>query len=209
MTDENSTKFHEIPAITLQTAYVVKTKEMVEQKRTKVKKGLFLDMFSRSLGIITTACEKAGIDRKTYYNWIRDDAEFKDSVANTERDRTSEVRDRLYEKIMKKDGASIRFYLERKDPSFKLRTAHEIEPGTGKSLEQALEDYAIKLIEEEDGQSKDTKKDADKPADNRVDVSDQKQTGSEDAVQTERSTKTVLGEKDPKKPDTQSPPKRA
>lgn len=49
------------------------------------KKKRFIENIKKSLGIISTACVNTEISRQTFYNWIRDDEEFKkqyDEIAN-------------------------------------------------------------------------------------------------------------------------------
>ena len=47
-----------------------------EQERTKIAKKNFLEALKKSLGVITPACNLAGIGRKTYYRWIENDLNF-------------------------------------------------------------------------------------------------------------------------------------
>jgi len=220
MTDENLTQSDTILDITKQTSYVVKaggvflkcdyvviSKEKAEQARTIKNKIKFLKVFGTSLGIIRSTCKTIGISRETFYTWWRNDKDFAQAILVAGQDRNSEVQDQLFQKIHDGDGACIRFYLERKDPGYKAKSVSEIVPGTGISLEEALENYALNKIKEEDGQNKDIKKDAKQPDDNRVDVSDKKQAGPSGAVPVQPGPKAVLETKDTKKPDTESPAK--
>ena len=70
-----------------------------EQDRTMAKKQLFLAVFSMTLGVVTTTCERAKIHRDTYYDWRKKDPEFAAAVksACTE---------------------SIRYFVNRKDNGF-------------------------------------------------------------------------------------------
>ena len=47
---------------------------------TKEKKYKFLEVFEKYLGNISQSCKVIGIDRKTYYNWINKDNNFKNKV---------------------------------------------------------------------------------------------------------------------------------
>jgi len=40
-----------------------------------------LTVLRKSLGIVTTACDAVGISRQTHYNWLRNDPEYAQQVA--------------------------------------------------------------------------------------------------------------------------------
>jgi len=48
----------------------------------KGKKKQFLEELTKSQGIISTATDKTGIHRQTYYIWINKDKKFKEAVQN-------------------------------------------------------------------------------------------------------------------------------
>lgn len=68
-----------------------------EQLRTKESKKELLKELVKSLGNVTTACKKIGIDRTTYYDWIAKDKKFKAMV-----DAVPEIRLDHYEKQLNK-----------------------------------------------------------------------------------------------------------
>ncbi len=49
---------------------------MQGKKTTSRDKKRFLDAFKRRHGIVTLACNDAGISNFTFYKWMRDDPEF-------------------------------------------------------------------------------------------------------------------------------------
>ena len=49
-------------------------------KRIQENKKDFLETFRECAGIITIACQKKGISRATFYNWLSGDKEFKKEV---------------------------------------------------------------------------------------------------------------------------------
>ncbi len=51
-----------------------------EQKRTRLSKKLLLESLEASLGIVTEACEKAGLSRTQHYHWMSEDEEYKKAV---------------------------------------------------------------------------------------------------------------------------------
>ncbi len=55
-------------------------------EQTEQRKKEMLDALERSLGIVSTAADKAGVGRTTHYQWLKDDPEYKkqvDSIANS------------------------------------------------------------------------------------------------------------------------------
>lgn len=58
---------------------------MSEKKETKsqnvsLKKSAMLKALENSLGVVTTACEVVGIDRRTHYRWLQEDEDYKAKV---------------------------------------------------------------------------------------------------------------------------------
>ena len=49
------------------------------------RKKQFLEELGKSWGIVTTACERTGVARKTYYNWLEKDEKFKQAVQNIQK----------------------------------------------------------------------------------------------------------------------------
>ena len=54
------------------------------KKRSERRKKKFLAAFKESLGIVSYACEAAGVSRQTYRNWINKDDEFRMQAENIE-----------------------------------------------------------------------------------------------------------------------------
>ena len=51
-----------------------------EQLSTKSKKKAMLSALEKSLGVVTTALRSTGVGRTAYYEWLKEDAEFKAKV---------------------------------------------------------------------------------------------------------------------------------
>jgi len=90
-----------------------------EQERTTKKKVEFLSEYQRLLGIITATCQKVGINRSTYYDWIDQDEEFKKAVEKLSIQQRGDVEDRLVKAIAADNIAAIIFYLKSKHPEYK------------------------------------------------------------------------------------------
>jgi hypothetical protein len=86
-----------------------------------------LDALERSLGIVSTACEKVGVDRKTHYNWLKDDAEYKDAVRAIEERTIDFAESHLHALIKDKNPAATIFFLKTKGKNRGYVERQEIE----------------------------------------------------------------------------------
>ncbi len=86
-----------------------------------------LDALERSLGIVSTACEKVGVDRKTHYNWLKDDAEYKDAVRAIEKRTIDFAESHLHALIKDKNPAATIFFLKTKGKNRGYVERQEIE----------------------------------------------------------------------------------
>lgn len=116
--------------------------EKKERERTTAKKKIFLDIYSRSMGTITLACEKADIGRTTFYEWRAEDDEFAQAVADIERQRVDMAEDRVFKLIQQDDGPTVRWYLEKVSPKYKARQVLEHHTG-----ENTMEDVVDRMME--------------------------------------------------------------
>lgn len=129
--------------------------DRAEQERTKVAKAKFLEVYEKTMGTITLACDQAGVSRQTFYNWLKDDANFRSAVNVVNENRVDQVEDRLLKLIQMDDGPSIRFFIDRKSPAYKKTSKLELEVGAGaRSLEEQLYDIARKRKEEAESKEK-------------------------------------------------------
>lgn len=93
---------------------------MTEEKENKVtqritsKQKTFLDLFKKASGNISIACEKTGISRGTYYNWINDNPRFKEKVDEVNESLIDFSESKLHLKINEGDTTAIIFHLKTK-----------------------------------------------------------------------------------------------
>jgi len=71
-----------------------------------------LDALKQTLGVVTPACENAGIDRTTHYKWMKEDEYYKNAVEEIENIALDFAESRLHRNIKDGDVASILFYLK-------------------------------------------------------------------------------------------------
>ena len=84
-----------------------------DEARQKKKKE-FLKVLKSNLGIVTATCEKVGMSRRTFYNWIESDEDFKTSVQEIYDYQCDYVESQLFKKIQQGSEKSIHFYLKYK-----------------------------------------------------------------------------------------------
>ena len=94
---------------------------------TKEKKYKFLEVFEKYLGNISQSCKVIGIDRKTYYNWINKDNNFKNKVNEILEAQIDLVESKLIEKIQNNDLGAIIFYLKTKGKNRGYSEKYELE----------------------------------------------------------------------------------
>jgi transposase-like protein len=71
-----------------------------------------IEALSNSLGNVTIACKLVGINRSTFYEWLKNDPEFKTEVEAIEEEALDFVEDALKKKIQQGDTTAIIFYLK-------------------------------------------------------------------------------------------------
>lgn len=65
-------------------------------------------------GIIVSACEMAGVGRKTYYEWLKKDKIFKEAIDIVFEEQVDFVEGKLLGRINMNDTTAIIFYLKTK-----------------------------------------------------------------------------------------------
>lgn len=78
-----------------------------------IKKELLKEL-EKTKGIITEAIKKVKISRGTFYNYLRDDTEFKERVHEITEAQIDWVESKFLQKIEKLDTAALIFYLKTK-----------------------------------------------------------------------------------------------
>ena len=82
-------------------------------KSLQYKKGL-IEAMENCHGIVSDACKSVGVSRVTYYEYYKNDKEFKQSIDDIENTVLDFVEGKLFELIEKKDVAATLFYLKTK-----------------------------------------------------------------------------------------------
>ena len=82
-------------------------------KTEQIKKAL-LEALEKSLGVVTAACKSIGIGRTTFYQYIKDDAEFAEAVKEIENVALDYTESQLFKQIKEGVPSCIIFYLKTK-----------------------------------------------------------------------------------------------
>lgn len=82
------------------------------KQQTALKKKEMIKALVKSLGIVTLACEKVGIERSTHYDWLKADIEYKTLVEDIGDVALDFAESMLHKQIQDKDTAATIFYLK-------------------------------------------------------------------------------------------------
>ena len=79
------------------------------------KKKAFLEALTETLGNITLASQKIGIERKTVYNWKNKDVDFANAIDEIQQEYVVDyVESKMIKKINEGESSMIMFYLNNK-----------------------------------------------------------------------------------------------
>ena len=96
---------------------MLKKNEIIPQNSTKLttaqKRRRFIEIYAKKLNI-SLACEDVGIDRGTYYNWVKRFPNFKKDMDERAEAVTDLVETKLISEISKGNARLIEFYLKNK-----------------------------------------------------------------------------------------------
>jgi len=82
--------------------------------KTKHNKKQLLAALEASLGVVTTACKKVGVSRKTFYHYLKTDPEFKLGVDDISEIALDFVESKLHQQISSGNTTATIFYLKTK-----------------------------------------------------------------------------------------------
>ena len=84
------------------------------KKERTLKKDTLLQALESSLGIVSTACNRTGISRSSFYKWYKEDEEFRQKVDEIDNVQLDYVETKLFKNIENEKEKSIIFYLQHK-----------------------------------------------------------------------------------------------
>lgn len=119
----------------------------------QLKKAM-IEAMRNSLGIVSTACDRVGISRTTFYEYYNNDAQFKADIDSIEDYVIDRVESRLHTNIKLGDVTSIIFYLKTKGRKRGYVEKHTIDLTsgdrelmslTGRELDGKIKDLETKV----------------------------------------------------------------
>jgi hypothetical protein len=101
-------------------------KSNASRTRTQLRKQAVIEALQKSLGIVSTACISAGINRSTFYEWVKNDPDFAKAVEEVEDFQLDYVEGKLLQNVKSNDTQSIIFYLKCKGGKRGYGEKHEV-----------------------------------------------------------------------------------
>ena len=120
-------------AQTTKSKHAVKMAQQVQQSKKDV-----LVALEKSLGIVTTACQKVGIDRTTFYRYVNEDPQFAESVKAIDDVALDFAESSLHKQIQAGVPASTIFYLKTKGKRRDYIERSEVTGKDGGALETKI-----------------------------------------------------------------------
>jgi ACT domain-containing protein len=90
---------------------------MAKSNKIQHTKKALIEALEKSLGIITTACKIVGIDRTTFYRYLKEDKDFAKEVKEIENVTLDFVESQLHKQIQENSTAATIFFLKTKGKS--------------------------------------------------------------------------------------------
>ena len=119
-------------------------------KQNVTLKKAMIEALEKSLGIVTTACLSVGINRKTHYDWLKNDEEYKSQVLAIEDMTIDFAESHLHKKIKGGDTTATIFYLKTKGKKRGYIERTEVQQETTiKNLDITVLDDGIPLASNE------------------------------------------------------------
>ena len=83
-------------------------------KTEHIKKKAIIEALINSLGVVSTACKIVGIGRTTFYDWLKDDKDFKKEVEDIQNVALDFAESELFKQIQNGNTSATIFYLKTK-----------------------------------------------------------------------------------------------
>jgi len=118
---------------------------MPKLSNTDILKKQIIKALEQSLGVVTVACKNVGIARQTFYEWYKNDEDFKKAVDSIEDIALDFAESQLHKQIKDGNVTATIFYLKTKGVKrgYVERQDHNIhlQPFTHIEIEQKFDNY--------------------------------------------------------------------
>ena len=81
-------------------------------KTEHIKKKAIIEALIKSLGVVSTACKIVGVGRTTFYDWLKDDKDFKKEVEDIQNVALDFAESELFKQIQNGNTSATIFYLK-------------------------------------------------------------------------------------------------
>lgn len=81
---------------------------------SNIHKRAMIEALEKSLGVVTTAAKQAGINRKTHYEWLKEDPDYKAQVEDVANIALDFAESQLHKQIQDGEVSSTIFFLKTK-----------------------------------------------------------------------------------------------
>lgn len=113
-------------------------------EQTEHNKKNILEALEKSFGVVTTACKSAGVGRTQFYQWLKDDKEFKEKVDDIQNIALDMAESQLHKQIITGNTTATIFYLKTKGKNRGYVERHEHTGFEGTKL------FEIEVVKNED-----------------------------------------------------------
>lgn len=127
---------------------------MAKSNKIQQTKKALLEALEKSLGVVTTACKLVGIDRTTFYRYVKEDEEFAQAVKSIDNVTLDFVESQLHKQIKDGNTSATIFYLKTKGKDRGFVERQEITGADG-------EGFNLSIIVDNDDQKKKLERDRD------------------------------------------------
>jgi len=98
--------------------------------KTEQHKKAIIEALEKSLGVVTTACKKAGVGRTTFYGWMEEDVAFAKEVNDIQNIALDFAESQLHKQIGGGNTSATIFYLKTKGKKRGYIERTEVEQNT-------------------------------------------------------------------------------
>lgn len=121
---------------------------MSKSNKIQHTKKALIEALEKSLGVVTTACKLVGVNRTTFYQYIKDDPEFAEAVKDIDEVTIDFAESQLHKQIKDGNTTATIFYLKTKGKKRGYVEKTEIDFSTDNNEEIPI----IKWVKSEDDQ---------------------------------------------------------
>ena len=121
---------------------------MSKSNKIQHTKKALIEALEKSLGVVTTACKLVGVNRSTFYQYVKDDPEFAEAVKDIDEVTIDFAESQLHKQIKDGNTTATIFYLKTKGKKRGYVEKTEIDFSTDNNEEIPI----IKWVKSEDDQ---------------------------------------------------------